>query len=278
MNTPTRLPGDVLALVTSTSPWSAAATAAIAIAAKCQANVSGCYVDASLRMLHGGEAEPSVLALLLDAPTENADDRDAFASLARAANVPHAHWLVTRASIAATVRQLGAWHDLVVIDRDLVDESIFFDVLGEALMMCRAPSLVLPSGWNGAPRFGRIVLAWNGSIEAIRTIHAALPFLQMAQETVLIDGESPHYEDDQPRAPHFDAVAYLASHGVRARTRRLHVAPHEAGEALLRETAQVHGDLLVMGAYGHSRVRERVLGGATRHVLQHARVPVFMQH
>jgi len=275
---PAGAPSDVLALVTSTALWSPAAHAALGLAASFQSRATGCYIDPSLRMLHGGEAEPSVLALLLELPEENHEDRDAFLALARQAGVQSASWLVTRAGIARTVRQLGAWHDLVVIERDLVDESGSFDVLGEALLSCRTTCLILPPAWQGSTRFARVALAWNGGIESARAIHAALPFAQAATETVLLDGESPTYEDDQDRAPHFDPHTYLANHGVKLRSRRLHATPHDAGVALLREVEQVHADLLVMGAYGHSRVRERVLGGATLHVLRHASVPVLMQH
>lgn len=277
----TPLPGaptDILALVTATSPWSPAAVAAASLAAGFEARLTGCYVDPSLRMLHGGEPDPSVLALLLDNPHENPGDRDAFLAMAREAGVHRASWMATRAGLAQTTRQLGAWHDLIVIERDMIDADSAFDVLGEALLTCRTPCLLLPPAWPGPVRAARVALAWNGSIESIRAIHASLPFAHAAAEVLLLDGEAPSYEDEQPRAPHFDPVAYLANHGIKARTRRVHATPSEAGVALLREIEAAQAELLVMGAYGHSRVRERVLGGATRHILQHVRVPVLMQH
>lgn len=275
---PAGAPVDILALVTSTQPWSPATHAAMALAASFDARVTGCFVDPALRVLHGGDTEPSVLALLLDEPREDHHDRDAFLALAREAGVHGASWLVTRTGIARTLRQLGAWHDLVVIERDLVEHAHVFDVLGEALLACHAPCLILPPAWQETARFGQIAMAWNGSIESIRAIHSALPFALMAHHTVLIDGESPAHEDDQDRAPHFDPQLYLANRGITVKARRLHTTPHDAGEALLRDVALAHADLLVMGAYGHSRMRERVFGGATRHILQHATVPVLMQH
>jgi nucleotide-binding universal stress UspA family protein len=248
------------------------------LAASFGARVTGCFVDPSLRMLHGDEAEPSVLALLLDEPHENSDDRDAFLALGRQAGVRGASWLVTGTGIARTLRQLGAWHDLVVIERDLVQGANVFDVLGEALLTCHTPCLILPPAWPGPARFNRIAMAWNGTIESTRAIHSAVPFALMARENLLIDGQLPIYEDDQDRAPRFDPHIYLTNRGIQVKTRRLHATPHDAGEALLREITLTHADLLVMGAYGHSRVRERVFGGATRHVLQHATVPLLMQH
>lgn len=278
MPPPAGAPVDLLALVTSTQPWSPAANVAMTLAASFGARVTGCFVGPSLRTLRGGEAEPSVVALLLDEPQEDPADRDAFLALARQAGVHGASWLVTRAGIARTLRQLGAWHDLVVIERDLVQDANVFEVLGEALLTCHAPCLILPPAWHAPAQFNRIAMAWNGSIESTRAMHSAMPFALMARETVLIDGESPADEDDQDRAPRFDPQRYLAARGVKIKARRLHITPQDAGEALLREVAQTHADLLVMGAYGHSRVRERVFGGATRHILQHATVPVLMQH
>ncbi|WP_243041180.1 universal stress protein [Dyella sedimenti] len=274
----TGAPTDVLALVTSVSPWSPAARAAVALAARFGARLTGCYVDPSLRMLHGGEAEPSVLALLMDTPGERPEDHEAFLAYARESGVHRASWLATRAGIAPTVRRLGAWHDLAVIERDLAGEDMAFEVLGEALLTCRTSSLILPPAWSGDTRFPRVAVAWNGSIESARAIHAALPFLRASEEVLLLDGEAPVYEDDQVHAPQFDPEAYLGNHGVLFRTRRVRATPRDAGAVLLREIAQARAGLLVMGAYGHSRVRERVLGGATRHILQHAELPIFVQH
>jgi len=271
-------PADVLALVSSIDPWSPATHAAMTLAATFGSRVTGCYVDPSLRTFHGGETESSVLALLMDAPHEHPRDRDAFLALARKSGVERACWVATRAGIARTMQQLGAWHDLIVIERDLAMHEGSFDVLGEALLSCRTPCLILPPGWQGKASFNHLALAWSGSIESIRAIHAALPLARLAARVELIDGESPVYDDDQERAPHFEPHVYLASHGIDVHTRRIHATPHEAGEALLREVAQSRADLLIMGAYGHSRLRERVLGGATRHVLQHAVIPVLMQH
>lgn len=274
----TGAPTDILGLVTSTSPWSPAAHAAAGLAASFGARLTGCYIDPSLRMLHGGEAEPSVLALLLDTPEDNPDDRDAFAAFARKAGVPQARWLTTRAGIAATTRRLGAWHDLIVLERDIVEGDSALDVLGEALLCCRTPCMLLPPGWNGIPRFERLAIAWNGGIESVRAIHAALPFARTAEDVLVIDGEPSAADDEGDRTPPFDPLAYLADHRVHAHSRRVAAAPHESGAAILREATSIGADLLVMGAYGHSRTRERMFGGATRHILRHAGIPVLMEH
>ncbi len=269
---------DIVALVTSTGPWSSAALTALALSARFGGHVTGCYVDISLRGIHGSDIDPSALAMLMDVPQENHADRDAFRATARSMGVRSASWSVTRASIASTMRQVGAWHDLIVLERDILQEPSLFDALGEALVACRSPCLVLPPFWDGNADFKRVVIAWNGSIESVRAIHAALPFAKAAREVILIDGETPHYDDDPGQDPPFFPLNYLLTHDVPAKTHRIHVTPREAGSAIWRLAVQERADLLVTGAYGRSRLRERALGGATRYLLHHASIPMLVQH
>lgn len=269
---------DILALVTSAGPWSPAAFAGVDVAALFGAHVTGCYVDLSLRSLRGADDEPTVMALLMDVPQASRDDYDAFSAFAHARGVHHVSWMCAQAAPARMMRSLGAWHDLIVLERDLVESSLLVDVLGEALLTCRAPCLVLPPRWDKPLSFKRIVIGWNGGIEAARAIHASLPLAQMAGHvTVLRDSALADVGEDQPPQP-LDPVAYLHRHSVEVSGKVLDASPLIAGKAILAEVARLGADCLVMGAYGHARTRERVLGGATRHVLQHAEIPVLMQH
>ena len=277
VHTPSRF-HDVLALGTSVVPWSPALLAAVEIAARWQSNVTGCFVPGFLRELRALEDDPSVLSLLSDTGYECLDDADAFQTYAKSHGALHAAWMVTRTAIAPTLRKLGAWHDLAVLERDMVDETRIFDILGEAMLGSRVPCLVLPPGWDKALSFKRIVVAWNSSIESTRAMRNALPLLQLANEVCLVNG---HVRESNPRRPSVaqpDPIVYLMHHGVAAKPHYLNVSAEEAGEALLNRVSNEGADLLVMGAYGHSRIRERVLGGATRHVLAHADIPVSMQH
>ena len=129
---------------------------------------------------------------------------------------------------------------------------------------------------SGAPvGFGEHVLvAWNGSRESTGAVHDALPMLRSAKRVVLAaaDGSEQHATD-------LDAiVAHLGRHGVAAETRRLRAGAGAAGDALLGLAAEEGADLLVMGAWGHSRLREMVLGGVTAHVTRESSVPVLMSH
>lgn len=270
-------PGDILALATSTSPWSPAVVAGIAIASRWGSNLTGCYIDPALRNLTGAEAggEPTVLGLLLEPRSAFADEHAAFESFARQSGVRNADWIVAGSGIAHSLRWLGARHDLAVIERDMVQASGLLDILGEAILACHLPCLILPPGHNREIRFERIVIGCNGSIEAIRAIHAALPFLKAAKQVTLVDGDLRDGDEGHPR---FDPFVYLLRHGITSRPSYVRASSAMAGEILLQEVAAIDADLLVMGAYGRSRMRERVFGGATRRVLEEATIPVLMQH
>ena len=273
-------PSDILAIATSSDPWSPAVTAAISLAARWGSKLTGCYIDPSLRHAAEADMEPSVLGMLMQPRGEDDGERDAFISHAHRLGVAEADWVVTHAGLAPTLRAVGAWHDLAVLERDVVEGAHLFDILSEAMSNSRLPCLLLPPRWSSELKLDRVVVGWNGSIEATRAIHGALPFLQAASEVVLIDGEKQGANGDGEAAtlPRFDAVDYLQRHQVAVSTRRLQVPPTEAGAALLKAAHAIHADLLVMGSYSHSRLRERILGGATRHVLAHAHLPVLMQH
>ena len=160
----------------------------------------------------------------------------------------------------------------------MVDGENLSELLGEVLLACRLPSLILPPGWSRDARFSRVLVAWDGSVEATRAIHAALPFLQNARRVVLLDGGRPHSPEGECYLPHFEPFVYMSRHGVEADPVCVGIPARTAGAALLKKAEQIGADLIVMGAYGHSRGRERAIGGATRYMLEHAQVPIFLQH
>ncbi|HEY9131406.1 MAG TPA: universal stress protein [Dyella sp.] len=252
--------------------------AAFALARSWDSHVTGCFVDPALRTLRGLDAEPTVLSLLLEIPRDVEGEAEAFETLAHGCGVQGATWMATKTGLARSMHQLGAWHDLIVLERDIGEGDDGFDLLGEGLLGCRKPCLMLPPGWSRELAFERVALAWNGSLEATRAIHASLPFLKLAREVVVVDGAAPVLEDDGKVMPYFHPLKHLSRHGIAATRRRIQVPGHEAGDALLHEVKRMRADLLVMGAYGRSRLRERILGGATRRVLSQATLPVLMQH
>lgn len=271
-------PGDILALGTSTNPWSPALVAGRDLASHWNSKLTGCFIDPALRKIERDKPgnEPTAFGQLLQTRPEFADERAAFDTFAREYGVRHADWIMARTGIAHTLRWLGARHELAVIERDIVQASGLFDTLGEAILSCQLPCLILPPQWDREMRFERIVIGCNGSIEAVRAIHSALPFLKVARQVTLVDG--PLRDGDDHERPRFDPFVYLLRHDVTARPSYVHATSAMAGEILLKEVKDIDADLLVMGAYGRSRMNERVFGGATQRVLQEASIPVLMQH
>jgi nucleotide-binding universal stress UspA family protein len=148
------------------------------------------------------------------------------------------------------------------------------DLVDDLIMASGRPILVIP--YIGAPaEIGRKVLvAWNGSREAARAVSDAMPILESA-DSIEIFVVEPHGMGDIPGA---DIARHLAHHGLKATARKTAGLDIEVGDVLLNQVADSGADLVVMGAYGHSRMRELVLGGATRHLLEHMTVPVLLSH
>ncbi|QJE72338.1 universal stress protein [Aerophototrophica crusticola] len=178
----------------------------------------------------------------------------------------------------------GIPEDAVVTAARVSDVTIFPSVSGdrdtaivlalEACLMGSARPLVVapPSGPEVVAR--RVAVAWNGSAEATRAVALALPVLCAADQVVVLTAETGKTAGSAAR----DLLDYLAWNGVRAQAQTVEVRGEAVGAALLRTALGAGADLLVMGGYGHSRLRELILGGVTRHVLGHAQIPVLMAH
>lgn len=140
------------------------------------------------------------------------------------------------------------------------------------------PIMVVPYAGNFPSLGRRVLIGWNATREAARAVNDAMPLLTGA-EIVTVLTIDPH---EGPRAhgelPGADISLHLARHGVKAEIERTVSADLPVGEVLLSRAADLGADLLVMGAYGHSRARELLLGGATRSLLRSMTLPVLMSH
>lgn len=145
------------------------------------------------------------------------------------------------------------------------------------LLNSPAPALIVPYAGEFGGDFHRPLVAWDGSLQASRAVRGALPLLAAAghAEVLVFNAEgAPEPHGEQPGA---DLALYLARHGIQVNVTERRI-DGGTGEALLSAAADLDADLLVMGAYGHTRFREIVLGGVTRTVLQAMTVPALMAH
>lgn len=147
----------------------------------------------------------------------------------------------------------------------------------EVVIASGSPVLLLPEGGGFDVLGKRIVIGWNGSREATRALHDAIPFLKAADDVMLltVDGE-----DDAPETtlPNLDISHHLSRHGIDASVRQSLVSGTQTGDVILSRGDETGADMIVIGAYGHSRIMEFALGGVTRHVMSKATVPVLMSH
>lgn len=139
------------------------------------------------------------------------------------------------------------------------------------------PVLVVPAGYHDAPIPGPAVVGWDGSLQAIRAIQAALPLLQEAPLVRLVLVNPDELSELHGEEPGADMALYLARHGVQVEVvvERTRDTP---GDTLIALAHDARAGLLVAGVYGHSRYREWALGGATRALLQRAPVPLLCAH
>jgi nucleotide-binding universal stress UspA family protein len=141
------------------------------------------------------------------------------------------------------------------------------------------PVLLVPSMGRFAAPGRHVLVAWDGSREATRAIHDALPFLKQAAKVSLLTVHSLRDQPPRDRIAGTDVALILARHGVKIEVRELTVE-HDTpvGDALLSQVSELDCDMMVMGAYAHSRLHEIILGGATRTLLQSMTVPVLFSH
>lgn len=141
------------------------------------------------------------------------------------------------------------------------------------LLRSRRPILLVPGKFSGHVGHN-VAIAWNGTTEAASAVKAAKPFLESAVAVHLLTAATSRTDVDEME----DLSAYLAWHDIGSDRHVVEVAGESAGTALMRKALDVGADLLVMGGYGHHRLRERILGGVTHHVLNHAELPVLLAH
>lgn len=184
------------------------------------------------------------------------------------------------AAQASEIPRLGAsearWADLFVASAPYrsSDSSVGDDLLEAVLFGAGHAVYAIPPGAKVRDEICSIVIAWEDTRESARAVAEALPFLTRSTNAriLMVNGESEAGESA------IDIAAHLDRHGV-----NVEIVPVEAGErtvaqALIDEARRMSADLIVMGAYGHSRFREWILGGATREMLETSEVPILMAH
>jgi nucleotide-binding universal stress UspA family protein len=187
--------------------------------------------------------------------------------------VPTVSWHEAALGDPVQLTRWGRLADVVVIERpEESPDDAGKGAIQTALFHTGRPILLTPPEAKSFA-FGPVLIAWNGSAEASRAVASALPLLHRSSDVAVLTAPEDGIFSDAAHG----LVDYLAWHGIKARaltaTRKA-----KAEDCLMAAANNMGAELLVMGAYTHSRVRELVFGGVTRHVLFHAKIPVLMAH
>jgi len=195
---------------------------------------------------------------------------------ATAARAERSEWIVTDGDPTDALALAARYADLTVIGQPNPDNAPaeYLNLPDNLVVEAGRPLLVIPFAGVSKPVGNTVVVAWNASRESARAIAGALPILQTARAVHVLSVDPETFGEAQGAR----ISAYLSRHGVRAEIVRTAEGDTDVGDILLNATADRGADLLVMGAYGHSRFREVILGGVSRHVIQNMTVPVLITH
>jgi nucleotide-binding universal stress UspA family protein len=268
---------DILALVGDIRAWGANVKYAANVAATLECSLTGAYILPPCPSSYDF-APPSLASEIIEICRGQFDvavraGKD-FSAWAAGNKVPSNSWRIAEGSPIDVIATAANWHDLAVLERG---ESFSWAEAGQALLAVDIPCIVVPEEFEDF-RLETIALAWNGSAQSVRAMHSALPLLRQASLVVLIDGSQVEPLAGAGADPMRNIELYLAGNDIKVTRTRIDPDAAHAGEEILAAASDGAADLLVMGAYGRARFSEWIFGGATRHVLEHSRLPVFMRH
>ncbi|MDX2234184.1 MAG: universal stress protein [Hyphomonadaceae bacterium] len=231
--------------------------------------------------------EPTVVAgvwaeLLNRARDQSAAERDKVAARLAASGL--AHEIRTVEALGRDLGRVAAVHaryaDVAVMARPQEDRGadLRLDMIEGVLFHAGRPVLVAPPDWTAQPLGKTVVIAWDASREATRALAEARPFLAQCGKAVVITVDARPKAFGHGEQPGLNIAAHLKRRGVAATVINIESGDRPVARALLEEARTQGADLMVMGAYAHSRLREMVFGGATRELLESATLPLLMAH
>jgi nucleotide-binding universal stress UspA family protein len=186
---------------------------------------------------------------------------------------------VSHLNLASVVMERGRAANLIVAGQTDPewDLSPVMDFPEHLALESGRPVLVIPYAGRYSTIGRRVIIAWKASRESARAVFDALPLLFDAEAVHILEIKQ-RGDDASTLAPDTSIAASLARHGIKPEVRTSVAADISVGDEILSRAADLDADLLVMGAYGHSRFRELVFGGATRHIAKHMTLPTLFSH
>ena len=273
-------PYDVLVHLRRTDALTPAVRLGLALARKLSAWTCGIHVVATAPAAF---ASPEAVALQV----HEADDMVVAAKSRRdwwlgalAEEKLDGEWIVSQGDTVEVLCHAARWSDLVVVERPQLkpDAPTGWGVVSRTVFASAAPVVVVPDSVSCKSAATRIVVGWNASREAALAIRGALPLLKQAESVIVLEGDPVENPFGLRHLPKLDLRAWLRRRGVEADHCEFRPAAKERASALLDAAHAASADLIVMGAWGHSRITELVLGGTTRHLFQQSDLPLLVAH
>jgi nucleotide-binding universal stress UspA family protein len=256
--------------------------AALPLAEKFGAHLTGIHVSSGVPVIGtiGAQVPPEIIEQYVQHMHEDAEAIEAaFSKAVKGAQV-QSEWRQPELKVVGTdilhmISTQTRCADIVVMGQSDTEQRVG-ELTADIIIDAGRPVIIVPKNCAAPSLTGKIVIAWDGSREATRAAFDSLPLLKEAQSVRVVtiakeDGKNPVTSGCG------DLTLALARHGVKAEAVALE-SNAAAGETLTKYVSENDCDLIVMGCYGHSRLRERLFGGATRHFLQEMIVPVLMSH
>ena len=254
---------------------------AVRIARRFDAHLVGLHALTALRLPAYAVAEAG--ATLIEAQRaiarEQASRAEAiFRKATNSAGLPSVEWRVAADDAVDATTLHGRYADLIVLGQPRSNDGsgVEPDFPERVAMAAGRPVLMVPYAGSFENVGKRALVAWNAGREATRAVTDAIPLLREAEQVnvVVFNPEGAAHG----AVPGADIGLYLARHGVKVEVAYHRANDIDVGNQLLSRVADLGSDLIVMGAYGHSRMRELIMGGATRTVLQSMTAPVLLSH
>lgn len=283
---------NILALLDGNETDRAVATTALAIGKAFDATVEGLIVRPdpreAVRLAIDGMS-PAMIEGVIDAARDEAERRivkarDSFTVACGEASIPLetaatgagacATWHEKVGTTADSIANHGRLSDLVIVGHPTRRGSDDADIAVETVLFETSCPLLLAGPEPLDPENLKVLVAWNGGRESALAVHAALPLLRRAERVAVVEVNGEGIRGPTGK----ELCAYLARHGINATAELLTGTDKPVPQMVLDHARETGAGLLVMGAYGHSRLRELVLGGVTRQMLIDAELPVLMAH
>ena len=272
---------DILVHVDSTKQSQARLEIAVQIAAQHDAHLTGLFVVPNLYippLQDMAQLPPEYIEQQTELADEEAKKAELnFYEIVKKTDVAH-EWRKTEGIPVDVIRLHSRYCDLLILGQRNPDAANQFGDLPDGVVLTVGrPVLIIPYSTNIRSIGSRVMVGWDASAQAARAVHDAIPLISDAEQVDII-AINPNSGDEHGDTPCADISLHLARHGINAEAQSIPVNDIGIADILLSRAADKGVDLFVMGAYGHSRWRELVLGGVTAHMLDHMTMPVLMAH